>query len=377
MPEYDIEKYRTYYPYLKSGMMYFDHAAVSPFSLPVREAIENYLTLKSETEPGPFEMALRTMAKTKVRLGELLHSSPERVAIFDNTSNGLNVLATGLDWKSGDRVLVTDMEFPANVYPFMNLNRLGVEVDFVKNRKGEIRPEDVEASITPKTRLFSISHVQFLHGFKADLAALGSLCRQKGIVFCVDAIQAAGVVPIDVNAMKIDFLSSGAQKWLMAPEGTAFIYVSEECQQKLKLGSMGWMNNKDFFSDFFRYRIDLDPSARRFENGTPNFAGVFGLNASLQLLLEVGVEKIHRHLGDLTKYITDRVSQAGLELVSPASPANRAGIVTFKPKDAAGMFTRLKKENIHVSIRENCIRFSPHFYNTQDELEKALNVALQ
>jgi len=377
MPEYDIKKYRSYFPYLTSGMLYFDHAAVSPFSTPVRKAIEEYLALKSETEPGPFERVLRLMVETKERIGKLVGTSKERIALFDNTSNGLNVLAGGLDWKPGDRILLTDIEFPANVYPFMNLRRHGVEVDFVKNENGQIRPEAIETAITPKTKLFSISHVQFLHGFKANLAAIGAICRQKGVIFSVDAIQAAGVVPIDVDAMKIDFLSSGGQKWLMAPEGIAFIYVSEGCQERLKLGTMGWMNNKDFFSDFFRYRIDPDPSARRFENGTPNFAGMFGFNASLQLLLEVGVEKIQHHLRDLTQFVIDRVTKAEMELVSPASPEDRAGIVTFRPKNAPEIFAELKKHNIHVSIREDCIRFSPHFYNTRDELEKALTIALR
>ena len=375
MPDYDLERYRELFPHLKTGHRYFNHAAVSPFSMPVREAVESYLEMKNVTNPEPFELVLKAMVETKEKLGRLINTSRERIAILDNTSNGLNIIATGLDWKSGDRVMVPDIEFPANVYPFMNLKRRGVELDFVPNRGGKIALEDIERRITPRTRLLSISHVQFLHGCRSDLRAIADVCHRRGILLSVDAIQSAGAVPIDVQSMGIDFLAGGGQKWLMGPEGIAFVYVSEACQERLALGTMGWMNNKDFFSDFFRYRIDLETSARRFENGTPNCMGVFGLNASLELLLEVGTERIERHLAELTQHITDRARAHGIELVSPEDRRERAGIATFRPKNAQAMFQTLRDQKVTVSIREGCIRFSPHFYNSSEELEEALDIA--
>jgi len=375
MPDYNLEHYRGLFPHLKTGLRYFNHAAVAPFSRPVRDALESYLQMKNVTNPEPFELVLKAMVETKEKLARLINTSRERIAILDNTSNSLNIIATGLDWKSGDRVIVPDIEFPANVYPFMNLKRRGVELDFVPHRGGKIALEDIERRITPRSRLLSISHVQFLHGYRSDLAAISEICHSRGVLFSVDAIQSAGAAPIDVQAMGIDFLAAGGQKWLMGPEGIAFVYVSEACQERLALGTMGWMNNKDFFSDFFRYRIDLEDSARRFENGTPNCMGVFGLNASLGLLLEVGAERIEQHLVDLTQGVINRVKERGIELVSPEDRRERAGIVTFRPKDAQVMFQRLREEKVMVSIREGCIRFSPHFYNSSQELEEALDIA--
>ncbi len=233
MTNYDINHYRSLFPLVKNGLTYLDHAAIGPFPTPVRDAVNAYVNKKSETEPNIALEFFRTAAGVRDRIGMLLNSPKERIALTDNTTNGLNILASGLEWKSGDRILLTDIEFPANVSPFLNQRRHGVEVDFVKSRGGRILPEDFERALTPKTRLLSVSHVQFLHGFRSDLGALGELCRRKGIIFCVDAIQSAGVVPIDVQAMKIDFLSSGCQKWLLAPEGVGFVYVSEPMQEKI------------------------------------------------------------------------------------------------------------------------------------------------
>jgi cysteine desulfurase / selenocysteine lyase len=375
MPDYDLERYRGLFPHIKEGLRYFNHAAVSPFSNPVREAIQKYLQMKNVTNPEPFELLLKTMVETKEKLGRLINAPRDRIALLDNTSNGLNILATGIDWKAGDRILVPDIEFPSNVYPFMNLKRRGVEIDFVPNRRGRILPEDIERLIGVRTRLLSISHVQFLHGYRSDLKAISGICRNRGVIFSVDAIQSVGAIPVDVEQMGIDFLAAGGQKWLMGPEGIAFVYVSQACQERMTLGTMGWMNNKDFFSDFFRYRIDLDDSARRFENGTPNSMGVFGLNASAGLLLEVGPHRTERHLAELTQLIINRVKELGVELVSPEQESERAGIVTFRPANAQAMFQKLRDHKIMVSIREGCIRFSPHFYNSSQEIEEALDVA--
>ncbi len=377
MTNYDINHYRSLFPLVKNGLTYLDHAAIGPFPTPVRDAVNAYVNKKSETEPNVALEFFRTAAGVRDRIGMLLNSPKERIALTDNTTNGLNILASGLEWKSGDRILLTDIEFPANVSPFLNQRRHGVEVDFVKSRGGRILPEDFERALTPKTRLLSVSHVQFLHGFRSDLGALGELCRRKGIIFCVDAIQSAGVVPIDVQAMKIDFLSSGCQKWLLAPEGVGFVYVSEPMQEKIHQAHLGWTSNKDFFGDFFRYRMDLDPTARRYENSTANVGGVFGLQASLGILLEVGIINIHAHVEVLTQLAIDRLTAKSSELLTPAEPAHRAGIVTFRPHNAQQLFEKFKAERIFVSLREGCIRISPHFYNTSDEMEKVLGVIEQ
>lgn len=374
---YDINHYRSLFPLIKNGLTYLDHAAIGPFPTPVRDAVYAYTRKKSETEPNVYLDFLKVVVESKGRIGKLINAPKERIAFTDNTTNGMNILAAGLEWKTGDRILLSDIEFPANVVPFLNQKRHGVEIDFVKSRNGQILLEDIERAITSKTRLLSISHVQFLHGFRSDLTYVGALCRKKGIIFSVDAIQSAGVIPIDVEAMSIDFLSCGCQKWLMTPEGTAFIYVSEAIQEKIRPAYLGWTSMRDFFSDFFRYRIDPDPTARRYENSTLNVAGIFGLNASLGILQEVGIANIESHLASLTQLAMDHLTEKKMELLTPKEPACRAGIVTFRPRNSQELFEKLKAEKISVSLREGCIRISPHFYNTPDEMEKALSIIEQ
>jgi selenocysteine lyase/cysteine desulfurase len=205
MLRYDIEKYRTLFPAIETGTVYLNHAATSPLSSRVVAAVDNYLLERSKTRIDNFGSLIRIAKETKEYIAKLINAAPDRITFCDNTSNALNILATGLDWKQGDRIILNDIEFPANVYPFLNLKRHGVEVDFVKSRGGKILPEDIDAAMTDRTRLLSISHVQFLSGYRADLKSIGELCEKQGILFSVDAIQSAGVVPVDVQEMKIDF----------------------------------------------------------------------------------------------------------------------------------------------------------------------------
>lgn len=364
---------RPHFPFLKSGMIYLDHASIGPLPNATRAATEAYLAERSNGIVNVFHEFLKAHSRTKARIGRLLNSPIERVAFCDNTSHGINILAAGLPWKSGDRVVLTEAEFPANVYPFLNQKKHGVEIDFVPSRNNRILIEDLEKAITPKTRVLSISFVQFLSGFRSDLAAIGDLCRRKSVIFSVDAIQGAGAVPLDVEAMKIDFLSCGAQKWLLSTEGTAFVYVSPETQDKIRQAYLGWIGINDFFSDFFRYRLDLDPTARRYEGGTLNVGGILALHESLGLLLETGIPAIERHLADLTQVCIDRLLRENVQLLSPVAPGERAGIVSFRPENAPAIFEKLKERNIVVSLREQAIRFSPHFYNTREEVETALD----
>ncbi len=367
------DQYRPLFPFLKNGTNYLDHAAIGPLPDPARKAIESYLFRRSESDINVFQFFLKVHAQAKKRLGELINAPPERIAFCDNTSHGVNILAAGFPWKSGDRVLLPDVEFPANVYPFLNQKRHGVEIDFVKSRDNKILLEDIERTLTPKTKILSISYVQFLNGFRSDLVAIGAMCKRRNVLFSVDAIQGAGAVPIDVKAMNIDFLACGGQKWLLNTEGTAFVYVSEETQGKIQQAYLGWLGINDFFTDFFRYRLDLDATARRYEGGTLNVSGIIGLNESLAILLEAGIPRIERHLADLTGRGIERISREPVELLTSVVPLERAGIVTFRPSNAQALFEKLKARNIIVSLREGCIRLSPHFYNTREEIAAALD----
>jgi len=369
MDRYNLTLYRSWFPYLSTGMVWMNHAAVSPLSSRASDAVQNYLRRCQEDEIDTFFSTLPVAAKTKTNLGRLIGAPPERIAFSGNTSDGLALLASGLSWKTGDRIILNDSEFPANVVPFLNLKRLGVEIDFIETHQGEITPDQIEKLITPRTKLVSLSFVQFLSGFRADLEAVGRLCKMHGIIFCVDAIQGLGAFPINVARMKIDFLACGGPKWLMGLLGLGFIYVSDEMQERIHQSYAGWMSNKDYFGEFFNYRTDFDPTARRYENGTQNLVGIVALSESTTTLLEVGIEHIGAHLFELTDKIIAAADDAGFDIITPRDRNKRAGIVTFKCANGEELFSSLKKENFIVSLREGFIRVSPHFYNSLHEVE--------
>ena len=367
MEEYNLPLYRSWFPFLSTGKIWMNHAAVSPLSRRVSDAVERYLHRCAIEEIDTYLSSLPIAAKTKANLGAMIGALPDRIAFAGNTSDGLNVLASGLEWRAGDRIILNDSEFPSNIVPFINLRRHGVEIDFLETRQGEITAERIEELITPRTRLVSLSFVQFLSGFRADLDAIGGVCKKHGVIFCVDAIQGLGASPLNVRSANIGFLSCGAPKWLMGLMGIGFIYVSEELQQQIHQAYAGWTSNKNFFGDFFKYRIDFDETARRYENGTQNYAGIVALCESTTTLLEVGIENIQSHLQRMTDILIADVDDAGFEVMTPRDHSKRAGIVTFKCSDTGKLFNSLAKENITVSLREGMIRVSPHFYNSPDE----------
>jgi len=369
MEEYNLPLYRSWFPFLSAGKIWMNHAAVSPLSHRVREALDEHLRRCEVEEIDTFFSTLPVAARTKVNLGKLIGSAPDRIAFVGNTSDGLSLLASGLQWHAGDRILLNDSEFPSNVVPFINLKRLGVEIDIMKTNQGEITPAQIEGLITPRTRLLSLSFVQFLSGFRADLASIGGVCRRHGVTFCVDAIQGLGASPLDVGTMKIDFLACGGPKWLMGLLGLGFIYVSETLQNQIHQAYAGWKSNRNYFGDFLNYRIDFDEAARRYENGTLNLAGIVALCESTTTLLEVGIEKIQAHLFDLTDMLIAAADDVGFDLLTSRDRRYRAGIVTFRCSNAEQLFNSLKQKNIIVSLREGMIRVSPHFYNSRDEVE--------
>ena len=224
---------RNNFPYLKNDIIYFNHASTGPFSSLAVNRLINFLKEKSESKIDDYSSFLKVLEETKILLAELINCNVDRMAFLDNTSNGLNIIANGIEWKKGDRVLLNDVEFPSNVYPFLNLKRFGVEVDFVKSESGIVTADQIINSIKPETKLISVSFVQFLSGYKVDLEKIGSYCRANDIIFCVDGIQGIGAMSIDVRKYKIDFLSCGTQKWLLGMQGLAFIYVDEKLQKKM------------------------------------------------------------------------------------------------------------------------------------------------
>lgn len=374
---YNLELYRSWFPHLQTGKMYLNHAAVSPLSTRVNQAIESYLQTRTIGEIDPFLLAQQSALQLKNNLATLLNTTPKRIGFVLNTSEGLNILANGLPWSAGDRILLNDVEFPTNVVPFLNLKRFGVEIDFVHNTQGKILVDDIVKALTPKTKLLSISFVQFLSGYKANLEAIGALCKERNIIFCVDAIQGLGVSPMDVQKFKIDFLASGGNKWLMGLMGLGFVYLTEELQQRIHQVHASWTSNKNFFGDFFTYRVDFDETARRYENGTQNFLAITALGESTSMLLEAGIEQIEQHLHSITEKIFSSAKEIGYTVITPSSTSERSGIVTIQHPKAGELFEALTKRNIIVSMREGMIRIAPHFYNSENDIAALLSTLRQ
>jgi selenocysteine lyase/cysteine desulfurase len=369
---------RKLFPYTSSGRIYLNHAATSPLSTRVVDAMTTHLRDRSEGKLDSYTDDIAMMTRTRSALRDLINApSSDRISVQPNTSEALNIVASGLRWSSGEQILLSEAEFPANVYPYLNLRRHGVEVEIFPSPQGVVTPERIESRLTPRTKLLALSAVQFLSGHRADLRRIGSLCRSRGVLFVVDAIQAVGAIPMDVQRDMIDALAAGSHKWQMGPHGAGFLYLTEELQSRIHQSSLSWLSVEKPW-DFYDYEQPLARSARRYEGGTPGVPSLWGLHAALGTLLEFGMETIRDQILDLTEILTVGFLRRGkLQLASPPERENRAGIVTCDlPEgiDARALMKRTASEGIAVAIRENKLRISPHFYNTSEEMEQTLDI---
>ena len=368
----DIKKARKYFPYLKKGIIYFNHASTGPLTTGVKKAIDSLLNEKNEGKVDDYKELLRIADESKTFLGKMLNTSADRIAFTSNTSTGLNILAQGIEWEKGDRIILNDVEFPANVYPFLNLKNKGVEIDFVKSENGIITAEDLIQDITPKTKLISISSVQFLSGYRIDLEKLGTICNEIGVILSVDAIQGLGAVNVDVQKGNVDFLSCGTQKWMLGLQGMAFIYVSEQLQNKLNTALIGWLSMENAW-DLINYDFTLKQTANRYQPGTLNTFGIYALNASLKMFDDFGFESIEKQIISNSQYFIEILADAGFNpVLKDCEDKFLSGIVSFRSNGGEKIVNYLRKRNIIVAVREGFVRFAPHFYNTKKEIDKVV-----
>ena len=365
---------RQFFPHIREGLIYFNHASVSPLSSLVVDSAQQYLHRRSVTAIDDYSVVEQSILDAKKKLSTIINCDEDRIAFFDNTSNGLNVIAQGIQWKSGDRIILNDIEFPSNVYPFLNLKPLGVEVDFVKSKNGIVSADEIIAAITPRTRMISISYVQFLSGYRADLQAIGEVCKQKDILFTVDAIQGLGAVQLDVKQCHIDFLACGTQKWMMGLMGLAFVFITEELQEHISPKYVGWQSVEDEWT-LLNYDLVLKKTANALQNGTISAIGVSGFNAALDLFLKVGTQQVEDAVLHNARLLSERLQELGYDPVLKHMPKrHQSGIVSFHSPDAKRLFQKLMHNNVRCSLREGYVRLSPHFYNSDDEIETAINI---
>jgi len=303
----------------------------------------------------------------------LTGAEPEEIAFVKNTSQGISIVAEGLDWKEGDNLLICEKDFPSNIYPWLNLKRKGVEIRVVPSQNERILLEDIELLIDSRTKLLTVSSVNFSSGFKIDLKMVGELCNRKRILFFVDAIQSLGVIPMDVNEFKIDFLAADGHKWLLSPEGTGIFYCRKELAPRINPPLIGWksiINESDYDHVDFR----LKTNALRFEEGSLNVMGIYALGAAIDLLVEVGIDRIQARVIELGDLIIREAEKRDFQVRTPKSKEERGGIISIIGNfDPINVKDRLKEEGILVNVRGGAIRISPHFYNTEYEVLRLFN----
>ena len=365
----NVEEIRERIPALKK-CVHLNCAAVSPqFSDTIRE-MQDFLKNRGGKANFDFFKWLEMENECRKKLAELVNASEEEIAFMLNTSQGVNTVANMIDWKKGDNVITTDLEFPSNIVPWYNLRKRGVEVKKVKNVKGEIRIEDIEKAIDENTRLVAISYVQFCNGFRADLKEIAKICREHNAFLFSDVIQGMGAVKLDVKKAGLDFFAAASYKWLMGPLGVGIFYMRKDLIEEFDPPYAGWYSLKKE-EDFDRPGIDkieFAETARKFETGGTSFALIKGLKKSLEILLETGMNEIEKRVLKLSEYLIDNAEN----VQTPESEKKRAGIVNIKNSNAEKIVEKLRNRNILVSARMGGIRVSTHFWNTEEDIDLLL-----
>lgn len=365
---------------LRKDLIYLNHAGVSPWPARTARAVEQF------AEENMLQGSLRYPEWVKVETDlrdqarQLLNApSKDDIALLKNTSEALSAVAYGLDWDPGDNIVSSDQEFPSNRIVWKSLSAEGVEFrEADLNSAGS--PEDALFSLVDdRTKLVTISSVQFSTGLKMDLNRIGAFCRQRKILFCVDAIQSLGAVQFDVQKIQADFVMADGHKWMLGPEGLAVFYSHPDARNRLRLTQFGW-HMVEAMGDFDRRDWTVTKTARRFECGSPNMLGVHALHASLSLLLEHGINHIEDDVLKRSEYLFDRIkSMPELDLITPNRQDRYAGIVTFRnnESDNSTLYQYLMQNHVMCAPRCGGIRFSPHFYTPYEHLDQAIDLVVK
>jgi selenocysteine lyase/cysteine desulfurase len=356
---------------------FLDHAAVAPLPEPAREQLAAWADDVTRNGVVHESSWLQRVEAVRRRFGELLSADPLDVAFVKNTSEGIGLVAEGFPWQPGDNVVTSADEYPANVYPWMNLASRGVEVRRVPSREqGRVSRDDLRAAMDGRTRIVTLSFVEFATGFRNDLDAVGQLCRERGALFFVDAIQGLGALPLDVSRSPIDFLAADGHKWLLGPEGAGVLYVRRELVDRLRPVGVGW-NSVVGAWDFSTIDFRLKPHAGRWESGSLNLAGLTALGASLDLLLGVGIEALAARIRELTDHLCHAVERTGWRAFSSRRDGEWSGIVSLSPPpgvDVTATAKALLTQGVVVRPRAGRLRVSPHAYNAVEEIDRLVSL---
>ncbi len=359
--------YRKYFEVTRK-YAYLNNASTGPLSNLVRDAMRKFNDNRILRGDLDWRDWGDTVEETRKLAAQLIRSKKKCIAFLKNTSDGINTVAKGKNWKRGDSVITTDLEFPSNIYPWLNLHKEGVRVKLVKHRRdGTIHLGDIEKQIDASTKLIAISHVQYSNGFRVDLKELSEISRRRHILLSVDSIQSLGALTVD--SRYFEFMAAGGHKWLLAPFGVGILYVADPAS--LDPPSVGWNSVRDPSS--FLTKMDLSDSATRFENGNHDYAAIYGLREALKMILAIGIPNLEKHILHLTDLVIEGVREIGMKVVTPLE--HRGGIVNIKTRNPLEVVDRLARMNVIVSARHSQfgIRISPTFYNNEEDVERLLN----
>jgi len=356
--------------------IFLAHAGVTVLPAVVADAVINY-TRRSCEDHQEFGEVLEDIKQARRVAAEFIGAQPDEVALLGPTSLGLSLFANGIPWKEGDEIVCYAGDYPANVYPWMDLQRKGVVLRYLEpEHPGELTPELVAAALTPRTRLVALASCNFFTGYRIDVDAIGRLLHERGILFSLDAIQTLGAFPLSVE--HVDFLSADAHKWMLGPMAIGIVYVKKKHFDLLRPTLLGAWNvlSPNFIT---QPEINFHPTAQRYEPGVLNISGIYGMKAAIGMVMAAGMDKVAARILDLKKYLIDRLQPLGYEIIAPISGPNASGITTLRhPKASMSkLFHTLEQNNIVVSLRYDradaeYLRISPHFYNTTAELDRLM-----
>ncbi len=365
--------YQAEFP-VNEQCVYLNHAAVAPWPVRASKAVADFAMENSARGAADYPQWLTVENRLRTNLAAITGADEDEIALVKNTSEALSFVAYGIDWQAGDRVLISDEEFPSNRIVWESLQDQGVIVEEV-SLAGANPDAALIAAIHRGARLVSISAIQYASGTRMDLNAIGEACKATGTLFCVDAIQAFGVVPFDVRACQCDFAMADGHKWLLGAEGLGLFYIRRELIDTLKLNEYGW-HMVEKMGDYSTKEWQPATSARRFECGSPNLLAAYALEASTSLLLELGMEHVESAVAANIHFLDSGLRALGAEILTPAHSLGRSGIITFRipGKDSNELYQQLMKAGVICASRGGGVRFSPHFHTPQAAMDRGLDI---
>ncbi len=368
-----VEAARRDIPFLK-GRIFLNHAAISPIPRSVQQAMLRATELHVEVLAAS-EVSAHAEYSRGRSLGEALVGAQQgHVAYVQNTSIGMSMIAAGVDWKMGDNVVVPSMEFPSNLLTWLQLEAKGVEVRRVDVVDGKVTVDALRPFVDAKTRVVALSHVQYYNGYRVTLAPIGELCRSHNALLIVDGTQSIGALALDVGTCGVDVLVVASHKWMLGPVGTGFMAFSPRAMERIRPALVGWLSVREPFA--FHRTLDFLETAERFEPGSENSVGIFGLTQRFETITDIGMRAIEARVLALGDFLRDKAIRAGLEVMNPLEAHERSGIVLLRDPSrcAQATYETLKGNHVLTSVRSGAIRVSPHFHNTFDEIEQAVDL---